>query len=73
MTGLFWEKSRIAKKLGSRALRAEAVKSLMCDLQDLTVLVGLGVNALFGWCWADPVAALFLLLFLLKERWESIR
>lgn len=73
MTGLFWEKSRIAKKLGSLALRAEAVESLMCDLQDLTVLVGLGLNALFGWWWSDPVAALFLLPFLLKEGWESIR
>jgi len=73
MTGLFWEKSQIAKKLDSRALRAEAVESLMCDLQDLTVLVGLGLNALFGWWWADPVAALFLLPFLLKEGWESIR
>ncbi|UCE57514.1 MAG: cation transporter [Candidatus Bathyarchaeota archaeon] len=73
MTGLFWKKSRIAKRLGSRALRAEAVESLMCDLQDLTVLVGLGLNALFGWWWADPVAALFLLPFLLKEGWESIR
>ena len=73
MTALFWEKSRIAKKLGSRALRAEAVESLMCDLQDLTVLVGLGLNVLFGWWWADPIAALFLIPFLLKEGWESVR
>lgn len=73
MTILFLEKTRIAKKLGSRALRAEAVESLMCDLQDLTVLVGLGLNVLFGWWWADPVAALLLIPFLLKEGWESIR
>jgi len=43
----------------------------MCDLQDLTVLVGLGLNALFGWWWADPVAALFLIPFFLKEGWEA--
>ncbi|UCD26745.1 MAG: cation transporter [Candidatus Bathyarchaeota archaeon] len=73
MTTLFLEKSRIAKKLGSRALRAEAVESLMCDLQDLTLLFGLGLNALFGWWWADPVAALLLIPFLLKEGLESIR
>jgi divalent metal cation (Fe/Co/Zn/Cd) transporter len=73
MTVLFLEKTRIAKKLGSRALRAEAVESLMCDLQDLTVLFGLGLNALFGWWWADPVAALLLIPFLLKEGWESIK
>jgi divalent metal cation (Fe/Co/Zn/Cd) transporter len=73
MTALFWGKTRIAKKLGSRALRGEAVESLMCDLQDLTLLFGLGLNTLFGWWWADPVAALLLIPFLLKEGWESIR
>ncbi len=72
MTLLFWAKSRMAKRLGSRALRAEAVQSLMCDLQDLTVLLGLGLNALMGWWWADPVAALALIPFLLKEGWEGV-
>jgi divalent metal cation (Fe/Co/Zn/Cd) transporter len=73
MTGLFFGKTRIAKKLGSRALRAEALESLICDLQDLTLVFGLGLNALFGWWWADPVAAILLIPFLLKEGWESIR
>jgi divalent metal cation (Fe/Co/Zn/Cd) transporter len=36
---LFLGKTRIAKKLGSCALRAEAVESLMCDLQGLTLLL----------------------------------
>ena len=71
MTVLYFGKTRIAKRLGSRALRAEAVESLMCDLQDLTIFVGLGLNALFGWWWADPVAALFLVQFFLKEGWEA--
>lgn len=73
MTILFLEKTKIARKLGSRALRAEAIESLMCDLQDLTLLFGLGLNALFGWWWADPIAALFLIPFFLREGWESIR
>ena len=71
MTVLYFGKTRIAKRLGSRALRAEAVESLMCDLQDLTIFVGLGLNALFSWWWADPVAALFLVPFFLKEGWEA--
>ena len=71
MIVLYLRKTRLAKYLGSRALRAEAVESLICDLQDLTVLAGLGLNALFGWWWADPVAALFLIPFFLKEGWES--
>ncbi|MEJ2241194.1 MAG: cation transporter [Candidatus Bathyarchaeota archaeon] len=57
MTVLFFYKTRIAKKIGSRALRAEAYQSLICDLQDLVVLVGLGLIGLFGWWWADPLMA----------------
>ena len=72
MSLLFWWKRGIAQKLGSRALRAEAVESLMCDLQDLTLLLGLGLNALWGWWWADPLAALALVPFLVKEGWEGV-
>lgn len=72
MTVLFFWKKSIAQKMGSRALRAEAIESLMCDLQDLTLLVGLGLNALWGWWWADPLAALALIPFLVKEGWEAV-
>jgi divalent metal cation (Fe/Co/Zn/Cd) transporter len=68
---LYLGKMPIAKKLGSRALRAEAIESLVCDAQDLTVLVGLGFNALLGWWWADPIAALALIPFLVKEGREA--
>lgn len=71
MSILYVGKMRIAVPLQSRALRGEAIESLMCDLQDLTILVGLGANTLFGWWWADPVAALALIPFLLKEGWEA--
>jgi divalent metal cation (Fe/Co/Zn/Cd) transporter len=71
MTVLFIYKSRIAKKIGSRALKAEAYQSLMCDLQDLIVLAGLGLNTLFSWWWADPIMALALIPFLLREGLES--
>ena len=72
MTLLYVWKSDVAKRLGSRALRAEAVESLVCDVQDLTILAGLGLNALWGWWWADPVAALALIPLLLKEGWEAV-
>jgi len=68
---LYLGKMPIAKKLRSIALRAEAIESLVCDLQDLTVLVGLGLNAWLGWWWADPVAALALIPFLIKEGREA--
>ena len=63
---------RIATRMQSRALRAEAMESLFCDLQDLTILVGLGLNTLFSWWWADPVSALFLVPFFLKEGRENL-
>jgi divalent metal cation (Fe/Co/Zn/Cd) transporter len=71
MTVLYLGKMDVARKLGSRALRAEAIESLVCDLQDLTLLLGLGLNALIGWWWADPIAALGLIPFLAKEGWEA--
>lgn len=71
MTVLYFGKTSIAKKLGSRSLQKEAVATLACDLQDMTVLVGLGLNALFGWWWADPVTALLLIPFLIKEGREA--
>ena len=73
MTILFAFKKNIAKKLSSRALRAEAYESLMCDLQDLVVIAGLGLNILLGWWWADPVMALTLVPFLVREGLESFR
>jgi divalent metal cation (Fe/Co/Zn/Cd) transporter len=72
MTVLYVAKVRVAEKMRSRALRAEATQSLLCDLQDLTVLVGLGLNALFGWWWADPAAALVLVPFMVREGWEGV-
>ena len=71
MAVLYVGKMRIATRMQSRALRAEAMESLFCDLQDLTILVGLGLNSLFSWWWADPVSALVLVPFFIKEGREN--
>lgn len=71
MSVLYVAKMRVAARMQSRALRAEAVESLFCDLQDLAILIGLGFNALFAWWWADPVAALLLIPFFIKEGMEN--
>lgn len=73
MTILYRVKNNMAKKLGSKVLRKEAVENLVCDLQDLTVLAGLGLNFLFGWWWADPIGAFLLIPFLIREGLESFR
>ena len=66
-------KKKIAAEINSRALRADALETLACSYLSLTLLLGLGANALFGWWWADPVAALAMVYFLLKEGMEAIQ
>src|SRR6266536_4349617 len=51
---LLWQgKLRIAKHIGSAALKADAACSITCAYMSLTLLVGLLLNRLFGWWWAD--------------------
>lgn len=65
-------KRRIAREVGSQALEADSVETLVCSYLSLTLLVGLGANALFGWWWADPVAALAITGFILREGKEAL-
>jgi len=55
-------KRRVALDLGSRALSADAMQTRLCAYLSAIVLAGLGLNAFFGWWWADPVAAIFMTL-----------
>jgi divalent metal cation (Fe/Co/Zn/Cd) transporter len=68
-----WGKLRAAAALGSRALRAEARETLACAYLSATLLVGLLANALAGWWWADPVAALLMVPWLVREGLEGLR
>ena len=51
-------KRRVAPVLGSRAAAAEAAQTDLCTALSAALLGGLGLNLLFGWWWADPIAAL---------------
>lgn len=53
-------KRRLAPVLGSQAVASESRQTMLCAWLSAVVLVGLGANAVFGWWWADPVAALVL-------------
>jgi len=66
-------KKKIAVQINSRALTADALETLACSYLSFTLLLGLGANALFGWWWADPIAALGLVPFLVWEGLESVR
>jgi divalent metal cation (Fe/Co/Zn/Cd) transporter len=66
-------KLRVARRLGSEALAAEAKETLACAGLSLTLLVGLALNAAFHWWWADPVAALVMVPWLAFEGFEGVR
>ncbi|QDT63233.1 cation diffusion facilitator family transporter [Calycomorphotria hydatis] len=70
---LAWGKLRAADKISSKALRADAFETIACAWLSLTTLVGLGLNSLFGWSWADPVAGLIIVPLLVKEGWEGLQ
>src|SRR5207244_450062 len=63
----------LAASLGSRALRADAHETIVCAWLSTTTLLGLGLNALLGWWWADPVAALGMLPLIVREGIEAWR
>jgi divalent metal cation (Fe/Co/Zn/Cd) transporter len=68
-----WGKLRAATAINSAALRSEAKETLACSYLSFTLLVGLVANALAGWWWADPVAALLMVPWLVKEGMEGFR
>ena len=72
MPVLGFRKRRLAREMRSRALEADALETLLCAYLSLTLLVGLGLNALLGWWWADPAAALAMLPWIVREGWEAI-
>ncbi len=70
---LLWQgKLRIAKRMGSAALKADAACSVTCAYMSLTLLVGLLLNRLLGWWWADPLAAVALVYFVVQEGREAL-
>jgi divalent metal cation (Fe/Co/Zn/Cd) transporter len=72
MPFLAFSKRRLATRLDSGALRGDADSSLTCAYMAATVLVGLLANALFHWWWAEDVAALVFLFWLVQETREVL-
>ncbi|MEX0761101.1 MAG: cation diffusion facilitator family transporter [Dehalococcoidia bacterium] len=75
--GVMWWLSRSIRKVGrdlhSHAIEADASQTMACWWLSLFVLVGVGLNAAFGWWWADPVAAMAIAAFVLREGWKTWR
>jgi len=71
-------RSTFGVALGSRAMIADAQQTYACwylSVVALSVvaLAGLALNALFGFWWADPVAALGITMLLVREGVEALR
>lgn len=66
-------KRRVARALQSRALEADAAQTSLCAYLSVIALAGVGLNAAFGWWWADPVAALAMIPIVAKEGMEGLR
>lgn len=67
------EKRRVAAQLNSRAMTADSRQTDICAYLSAILLAGLGLNILFGWWWADPVAGLAMTPVIAWEGWQAIR
>ena len=66
-------KAAAARGLGSRALKADSFQTLACWWLSIVTLAGIGLNAAFGWWWADPLAALGVAALVVREGTEAWR
>jgi divalent metal cation (Fe/Co/Zn/Cd) transporter len=70
---LSWAQRRAGRELGSRSAVADSKQTLLCTYLSAVLLVGLGLNWLFGWSWADPIAALVIAGVAVREGVEAWR
>lgn len=73
MPVLSWAQRRAGRELGSRSAVADSKQTLLCTYLSAVVLAGLILNSLFGWSWADPIAALILAGVAVNEGREAWR
>lgn len=73
MPGLSWLERRTGRELGSASVVADSKQTLICAALSGVLLVGLLLNSLFGWSWADPVAALVIAAVAVREGVQALR
>jgi divalent metal cation (Fe/Co/Zn/Cd) transporter len=72
MPVLAYLKGRTGREMGSRALVADSVETWVCAYLSVALLAAVGLNAAFGWWWADPIGALAMLPVILWQGWETL-
>ena len=70
---LIYYKRKYGKKLDSKELLADSKDTFVCLYQTVAVLGGLLTVQYLDWWWADPVAALLIVPYALKEGWEAFK
>lgn len=73
MPFLSWFERRTGRELGSASAVADSKQTLICTYLSAALLVGLLLNSLLGWAWADSVAALVIAGFAIREGIEAWR
>ena len=66
-------KKNVGNALNSAAMNADARQTDFCVYLSVILLVGLLLNAAFGWWWADPVAALIMVPIVAKEGFHGMK
>ncbi|MGN9811822.1 cation diffusion facilitator family transporter [Micromonospora sp. BQ11] len=66
-------KRRTGRELRSATVLADSTQTLLCTYLSAVLLVGLVLNAVWGWSWADPIAALVIAVVAVKEGVEAWR
>src|SRR6266849_2352435 len=72
MPWLIRTKRKVASAINSPALKGDAACGVVCVYMAATLLAGLVLQAVFGWWWADPVAALGIVYFVVREGREVL-
>ena len=72
MPVLAYLKGRTGREMGSRALVADSVETWVCAYLSVALLAAVGLNAAFGWWWADPLGALAMLPVIVWQGWETL-
>ena len=70
---LAWIEVRTGRELGSKSVMADAKQLILCIYLSGAVLIGLVLDSLFGWWWADSVAALVVAVLAVREGLEAWR
>lgn len=73
MPFLSWFERRTGRELGSASAVADSKQTLICTYLSAALLVGLVLNSLFGWAWADSITALVIAGFAIREGIEAWR